>query len=221
MRIELKTGTIAELALPEGPPARGLVLSPDIEGLRPLFSDMAARLAREQRWAVCVPEPYPGRESVPVDDRFDAAYDDPQVIGDLIAAADRLQEAGASNVAVMGFCVGGMAAFKAAGTGRFDKAVSIYGMIRIPAPWRGPHNVEPLEALASPKACPTLAIIAGEDRWTPDDDVAALSEVGDHVTIVKYPQVRHGFVHGPSRKEYRKREHDDAWRRIVEFLSGE
>ena len=75
--------------------------------------------------------------------------------------------------------MGGMAAFKAAGTGRFDLAVAIYGMIRIPEPWKSPRNVEPLEALARPGACPTLAIIAGQDRWTPpeDDDWSAVVTV--------------------------------------------
>src|SRR5215475_7566932 len=165
MRITLQTGTAAELALPEGKISRGVVLSPDIEGLRPLFDEMTSRLARTQQWAVCTPEPYPGREQLSVDERFEAEYDDTQVVGDLLAAADRLREAGASRVAVMGFCMGGMAAFKAAATRRFDRAVSIYGMIRIPTPWRGPNNMEPLEALAKPGACPTLAIIAGSDRW--------------------------------------------------------
>jgi carboxymethylenebutenolidase len=219
MHIELPTGTNAALALPDGKPLRGLVLSPDIEGLRPLFSDMAERLAADHQWAVCVPEPYPGREQLSVDDRFDAPYYDDQVLRDFFAAADRLNEAGAEKIAVMGFCVGGMAAFKAAGTGRFDRAVSVYGMIRIPKPWTGPDNVEPLDALRRPAACPTLAIIAGEDRWTPDPDVAALKQVGPHVEVIEYREDRHGFVHGPSRKEYRKHSHDDAWARIVTFLS--
>jgi dienelactone hydrolase len=135
MRITLRSGTTAELALPHDKPTRGLVLSPDIEGLRPLFDEISSRLAREQQWAVCTPEPYPGRESLSVDDRLDADYRDPQVIGDLIAAADLLTERGVTRVGVMGFCIGGMATFKAAGTGRFDRAVSIYGMIRIPKPW--------------------------------------------------------------------------------------
>jgi carboxymethylenebutenolidase len=219
MRIQLRTGTVAELALPGGKPVRGVVLSPDIEGLRPLFSDMAERLAKGQSWAVCVPEPYPGREHLTVDEREIAPYDDPQVIGDLIAAADLLSEAGCAQVAVMGFCIGGMAAAKAAGTGHFDRAVSIYGMIRIPAPWQGPRNVEPLVALARPEACPLLAIIAGKDRWTPDADVADLRAVGNHVTVIEYPNVAHGFVHGPSRVEYQKDAHDDAWRRIISYLS--
>ena len=220
MRIRLSTGTEAELALPASRPERGLVISPDIEGLRPLFSEMASRLAQQQVWAVCVPEPYPGRESLSVDERLEAPYDDAQVIGDLLAAADRLRDSGAPRIAVMGFCIGGMAAFKAAGTGRFDRAVSIYGMIRIPPPWKGADNIEPLEELAKPTTCPTLAIIAGNDHWTPDRDVADLRAVGAKVTVIEYPTVGHGFVHGPSRREYRKEEHDDAWRQIIQFLQA-
>src|SRR5262249_34437806 len=98
MRIQLRTGTVAEFVLPEGRPVLGVVLSPDIEGLRPLFSEMAGKLAREHRWAVCVPEPYPGREELSVDERLIAPLDDPQVIGDLIAAADRLADADCAQI---------------------------------------------------------------------------------------------------------------------------
>ena len=44
MRIELSSGTPAELVVPPAP-TRGVVLAPDIMGLRPLFDDLAARLA--------------------------------------------------------------------------------------------------------------------------------------------------------------------------------
>ena len=37
MRITLPSGTPAEVARPPGPPARGVVVIPDIMGLRPLF----------------------------------------------------------------------------------------------------------------------------------------------------------------------------------------
>ena len=61
MRIELPSGTAAELAMPESEPTRGLALAPDIMGLRPLFDDLCARLAADHGWAVCAPEPFPGR----------------------------------------------------------------------------------------------------------------------------------------------------------------
>ena len=46
MRIELPSGTAAELVHPpSGPAGRGLVVIPDVMGMRPLFDDLVARLA--------------------------------------------------------------------------------------------------------------------------------------------------------------------------------
>src|SRR5688500_9291564 len=124
MRIDLPTGTTAELARPErGDPTRGVVLHPDIGGLRPLFDDLCARLAAEQGWAVCAPEPFPGRESMTLEERMAAVagLDDATQLGHLAAAADVL---GTDRTAVLGFCMGGMYALKAAGSGRYDAAVA-------------------------------------------------------------------------------------------------
>ena len=54
MRITLPTGTPAELARPDGDiePSLGVVLFPDVMGLRPLFDEMCARLAAEHAWVV-------------------------------------------------------------------------------------------------------------------------------------------------------------------------
>ena len=49
MRIELPSGTPAELARPDGEPVRGLVLVPDIGGLRPLFDDLVRPAGRRAR----------------------------------------------------------------------------------------------------------------------------------------------------------------------------
>ena len=54
MRITLPSGTPAELATPADPPARGLVVVPDIGGLRPLFDEHVDRLAADTGWAVVV-----------------------------------------------------------------------------------------------------------------------------------------------------------------------
>ena len=55
MRIDLPSGTPAELALPDGTPRRGVAMAPDMGGLRPLFDDLCARLAADHGWAVCSP----------------------------------------------------------------------------------------------------------------------------------------------------------------------
>src|SRR3954454_55434 len=135
MRITLPSGTPAELAVPETTPVRGVVLAPDIGGLRPLFDDLCARRAREEGWPVCAPEPFPGRESMTLEERMGSVgslTDDGQ-LGPLVEAALHLRGMGIEDIAVLGFCMGGMYALKASGTGAFDRAVAFYGMIRVPA----------------------------------------------------------------------------------------
>src|ERR1700704_5732398 len=44
-------------ARPDGMPAAGLVLHPDIGGIRPLFDDLCRRLSTHG-FAVCAPEPF-------------------------------------------------------------------------------------------------------------------------------------------------------------------
>jgi len=155
-------------------------------------------------------------QSMPIEERLTsvARIDDEAFLADLVAAADLLQVA---PVGVMGFCMGGMYTFKAAGTGRFHRAVAFYGMIRVPEAWRGPTNVEPLHAVTAPSACPVLAVIGGHDPYTPDPDVADLIATG--AEVVRYPDAEHGFAHDDSRPSHRADDAADAWRRALEFLS--
>ena len=222
MRIELPTGTPAELALPDGTPARGVVLAPDIMGLRPLFDDLCRRLADEYGWAVCAPDPFPGRETLSVDERMGAmaGLDDDRQVGDLLAAADVLvSRAEVDRIGVLGFCMGGMYTFKASGTGRFDRAVAFYGMIRVPERWQGPGQGSPLDAVAREGAGPVLALLGGEDPFTPAADIDALRAVGDRVTVVVYPDAQHGFVHDASRPTHRADDAADAWARVAAFFA--
>ena len=222
MRGTLPSGTAYECTGPANPEGRqlerGLVIAPDIFGLRPLFDDMCARLTDELGWAVVAVEPFPGEEHLEMEERRAAVSrkSDDRQLGDLIAAAD---VTGAARVAVMGFCMGGMYAFKAAGTSRFDKAVSFYGMIRVPDEFQGPGQGEPLDFLAREGACPTLAILGGKDHFTPPEDIDALKQL-PNVEAVVYPEADHGFVHDPSRPTHRSDDAADAWARVVKFLSA-
>jgi len=228
----LPSGTPAELAVPPAGPARlGLVVAPDIAGLRPLFDDLCARLAAEQGWAVCAVEPFPGREDRPAADRDVGSNDDDAVLGDLVAAADLLADliadhlaeptgaepTGARPIGVLGFCQGGMWALKAAGTGRFARAVAFYGFVRVA--WARPGHAQPLDWLDRPDRGPVLAVVAGRDALVPVAD-AELLRSRPGVEVVVYPDAEHGFAHDPARPTHRPADAADAWRRAVAFLGA-
>ena len=218
MRTKLPSGTNAELVHPpSGPAEQGLVVVPDVMGMRPLFDDLVARLASAHSWSVCAFELYPGREDLEVVARLEAASTlvDERVLGDAVAAAELT---GAARVGILGFCMGGMYTLKAVATGRFDRHCSFYGMIRVPDSWRGPGQGEPLDALAVGDASSVLAVIGVEDRWTPPEDVDALAATG--ATVARYEGADHGFVHDPSRPAHRADAATDAWERVVGWLSA-
>jgi dienelactone hydrolase len=221
MRITLPSGTEAEIAWPDAgpeddPPTTGLVIAPDIFGIRPLFDDLCARLATEWGVVACAPEPFAGLD-LPAD--ADARR---PVVKDL-ADADRLRDfreaadaTSCSRVVMIGFCMGGMYVHKAAADDRFERLVSFYGMIRVPDDWRSPGQGEPLAALASTDASRVLAIIGEVDPYTPPGDVDALEAVG--VVVARYPEADHGFVHDANRPTHRPDDAADAWQRARAWL---
>src|SRR5690606_22728779 len=101
--------------------------------------------------------------------------DDTAILSDLSVAADLT---GAAPVAVMGFCMGGMYALKASALGRFDRAVSFYGMARVPEHWAGPGQGEPLPALARRGSCQVLSLVGTADTFVPIGDIEALEATG-------------------------------------------
>lgn len=202
----------------------GVVLHPDVMGVRPLFDDLCRRVATHG-YVVCCPEPF-ARAPADVRDTDDSAarlaflpqLDDEVQLADLAVAADRI---GRPDVAVLGFCMGGMQTLKAAATGWFQRAVPFYGMIRLPEAWRGGGLREPLDSAA--EVCPTLAVFGGADPFTPPEDIEALRALWrdrDDTTIVVYPDAEHGFVHAPDRPAHRPDDAADAWRRTLAFLAA-
>lgn len=215
-------------ARPDGMPVAGVVLHPDIMGLRPLFDEMATRLA-SHGLAVAVIEPFARkseseRATAEIATRMGwaADLDDEDVFGDLSAAADLLVvDDGVSRVGVLGFCIGGFYSLKAAATERFDRAVSFYGMIRVPEAWHGPAQRAPLDTASD--VCPTLAIFGSVDTMTPASDIDALRAAWagrDDCEIVVVDGADHGFVHDPDRPAHRADAAADLWPRAIGWLSS-
>jgi carboxymethylenebutenolidase len=214
-------------ARPDGMPVAGVVLHPDMGGLRPLFEDMARRLAT-YGLAVCTFEQFaqfPDAIAGGVEKRMAtvAELNDDTQLGIFAAAADLLVvDDDVTRVSMLGFCMGGHYAFKGASTDRFDSAVAFYGMLRTPDGWGGPgHRIEPLAVAAD--MVPTLAFFGTADPWTPADDIAALRQAWagrDDCEIVIVEGAEHGFVHDPERDVHRAEDAARAWQQALAWVRG-
>jgi len=213
MRIRLPSGNPAEVVGEAGD--RGLVIVPDIFGLRPLFDSMVQRLASDWGCRVCAIELYPGREDLDLQQRFDAAsgMEDEAILGDMVAAAELV---GGSRVGAIGFCMGGMYALKAASTRRFHRLVPFYGMIKLPESWQGPDQGEPLDHIARGDPSTIMAVVGGLDSYTPGDAIVDLRSTG--AKVLEYRRAEHGFVHDPERPAHRPADAADAWSRASNWL---
>lgn len=219
MRITLPSGTTAEIMTVESP-AMGLVITPDIFGLRPLFDDHVKRFAHEWNMSVIAVEPFPGQENAlgsDVEKRFAAVpgLDDDNHLRDLELACDVL---GTPRLGLMGFCMGGMYCFKSVRSERFDAIVSFYGMIKMPEAWKSATQREPLEILHNGHADRLLAIIGARDPYTPNDDVDLLRATGASVQV--YSEAEHGFAHDTARPAHRADDAQDAFNRAKRWLLG-
>lgn len=227
-RTVLSTGTPAELALPADgrAPTMGLLLWPDIGGLRPVFDGHARRLADTHGWAVCAIELYPGNESMAIEDRlaYAANFVDGDKLADADAAADLLMGYLPDNAAVgvLGFCMGGMYAMKTLANPRFTRAVAFYGMVRVPAAWRGGGQGDALDVVASSvgagRRAGLLCIFGTEDPWCPHDEIDEVEAAG--ATVIRYEGADHGWAQDPDRENFRPDDAADAWARAEAYLSG-
>jgi carboxymethylenebutenolidase len=217
MRITLASGTPA-ISVPRPGAHAGLVIAADIWGLRQLYDDLADRLAEQWDVAVCVPEPFPGRD-LPAElaprAAAIAATDDAERLVDLEMAA---RATGCDRVGLIGFCMGGMYGLKAAASGAFARIVACYGMIRLPADWIGPGQREPLTMVAAGTPERVLAILGDRDPYTPPADIAALEALG--VSTLRFPEAGHGFVHDPSREAHRSADAAVAWEAARAWLDS-
>ena len=190
-------------------------------GLRPLFDDLCARLAAEHGWAVVRARAVPRPRGMTLEERMApvAGLDDDRQLGDLRrAAADRapsVRPRRPCSASAWAACTRS----RRAGTGRFDRAVAFYGMIRVPDALAGRRPAaSPLDALSpSPGRCPVLAIIGDRDRVhaagrrrRPRGAPASPS--------CGTPRPSTASCTTPAGPAHRADDAADAWRRSTEFL---
>ncbi len=217
-RITLPSGTPAELVLPSGgAPDRGIVLWPDVMGLRPLFDEHAQRLAEEQNWAVCSVEIYPGNETASLEERFGLmpSLADTDKVADAEAAADAC---GVEPVGLLGFCMGGMYVMKSLVSPRFDRGVAFYGMVHVPEAWGSAVQGDAIDSVRARGDAELLCIFGMKDPWCPPDHIDEVEAAGAHVA--RYPDADHGWAQDSSRENYRADDAADAWARAIDFLTN-
>ena len=208
--------------------APGVVIWPDIFGLRPAFRQMGKRLA-ESGYSVLVVNPFYRTKKAPTAEAG-AATPIQQVMPlarslneqtnmtdakALIAWLDR-QSSVAKNrkMGTQGYCMGGPMAFRtaAAVAGRIGAVASFHGGGLVTDQPNSPH----LEAAKS-KAQFLIAIAANDDARSPNDK-NVLKETFAKANLPAEIEVYAGAAHGwcpPDSRVYNEQQAEKAWSRLL------
>jgi carboxymethylenebutenolidase len=106
----------------------------------------------------------------------------PGVLQDLQAAVDYAAQASGGKVGVVGYCWGGLLAWRAA-----SRVTGLSAAV----PYYGGGMTQPQELAAAPRV-PVMAHLSDNDAYVPMDGVAALKKAHPAVQVHIYP-ARHGF----------------------------
>lgn len=241
-RAQEVTGSDVEVTTPDGTvdayfvhpasgKAPGVIMWPDIFGLRPAFREMADRLAAEG-YAVLVPNPfYRDVKGAVVGEDEDlsgaisrlmpyARNITPEaVVTDATALAGWLdgQEAvdPARKLGVVGFCMSGPYTIRAAAAlpDRVGAAASFHGAgVATEAP-TSPHLLAP-----ETKAVFLFAIAENDDADDPQSKERLKAAFGDRAEVEVYP-ANHGWV-PPDSPRYDEAQAERAWSRLLALLGG-
>jgi carboxymethylenebutenolidase len=213
----------ATIARTDAADRAGVVVLPDVRGLHPYYERLAGHLADAGIHALAL-DPY-GRTAGAEHraEGFDhhphrAAATRDGIRADVRAGAEALRAVGATTVATMGFCFGGMASLLQASQPSVDGAIAFYG-----SPTADLDGTSPLdEARAGLVRVPVLGLYGGSDAGIPTEEAeaygAALDAAGVDHRIVVYPGAPHSFF------DRRMTEHAeacrDAWARVLGFVDS-
>jgi carboxymethylenebutenolidase len=186
-------------------PFPGVVVIHEANGISPQLLRLSQRLAGEG-YVVITPDLFfrsGGTEAAEYDVLM-RTLEPAQVLADLEQAAALAREHGAERVGVIGFCMGGRNAWRAAvGSDVFAASVGFYGA--------------GIAADLGEPRCPTLLIFGGSDPYIPTADIDAV--VAHHPNTLVYPAAGHGFLRDGS-DSFHEESAGDAWARTVEFLGA-
>ncbi len=210
----------------------GVVMWPDVFGLRPAFRQMAKRLA-ESGYAVLVPNPFYRTDRAPVF-AAGARFDEPSVgakamhlieslvpamqVMDAKAMVGWLDQQSAVDtkrkLATMGYCMGGPITLRTAATfpDRVGAAASFHGGGLVTDNADSPHRL-----IANIKAQYLIAIAANDDAEEPTTkDVLRTAFAAAHVPA--QVEVYQGALHGwcpPDSEVYNEAQAERAWSRTL------
>lgn len=218
----------AFVAEPDGPKAAlGVVVIQEAFGVNAHIKDVTRRFAA-QGFPAIAPELFhrSGRGiDIPYGE-FDkarpmfAALSNDGIAEDMRAAMEELERrAPNTRVAVVGFCLGGFAAFLAACRLPVATAVSFYGAAI--ARQRPGGTLTPLLGEAERIQVPILLFFGDQDQAIARSDVEAiegrLAELGKEHEVVVYPGAGHAFF-CDQRQSYVAPAATDAWTRTLDWL---
>ena len=234
----MNTGTI-ELSTSDGPmsvyeatpdgDARGAVIVvQEAFGVNDHIEDVARRFAAEGYHAVA-PALFhrAGGGVAPYDDMSKVmplleGVDDEAILVDADATLDHLHSAGFSdgNIGIVGFCMGGRAAFLVSSRRALGAGVSFYGG-GITAGSQGMGA--PLHEEAGSLGTPWLGLFGDLDGMIPTEGVedlrGAVAAAPVPTEVVRYPDAGHGF-HCDARDSYHADSAADGWRRTLDWFSS-
>jgi carboxymethylenebutenolidase len=201
---------MTDIALPyfvAGPtgqcPGPGVVVIHEGNGISPQLLRVCQRLAAEG-YVTVAPDLFYRAGGTEADNvvTLMASLTREQAGADIERSFDVLRGMGATAVGVVGFCMGGLQAYRAAVSARgCDAAVGFYGA-RIAA------------ELGEP-SCPTLLLFGSRDQYIPLGEIEAVA--AHHAETVVYPEAGHGFMRDRS-DSYDEEAATDGWRRMLVFL---
>ncbi len=201
----------------------GVVIAPDVRGLHPFYEELAERFAQAGVNAIAFD--YFGRTAGvdPRDGDFDfrphvAKTTSAGIQADIAAAAGHLRGGTETQrMFVVGFCMGGRAAFNA--SAEQDELAGVIGFYGRLNRREGEAGATPAENAPRMRA-PVLGLFGGSDASITKADVDAFrnaleeSHVSHHLEV--YPGAPHSFF-DKSAADHREAS-DDAWRRTLAFL---